>query len=214
MSGHRRIAASACGLGLFLLAVSVEPFLEPSYDPLRQEISEFAHTNLGAVALAGFLAWGFSLGLLADLVARAPLPPRSGLAARIESVALVGAAFSLILVTVFATDRGVEVAGVVTHRTVSGRIHDLGSGFVTASILVAVIADAFRERRGSVSAVVISAAVISSVVFFALGDPLPGLRQRCLVAWACLWQAVTLCRFWKWFPTSDRSSAGSRCSTS
>lgn len=194
--------------------VTIQPLLDPSYDPLRQEISEFVHTGLGAFTLAGFLAWGASLGLLADLIAHAPSPPGRRLPTRIEAIALVAAAFGLMLVTFFATDRGVEVAGAVTHRTVGGQVHDIGSGLVTASILGAVIADAFRERRGAFATIVIAAAVISSVVFFALGDPLPGLRQRCLVTCACLWQTVVLCRSWTRFPTSDRSSAGSRCSTS
>lgn len=213
MARHGRIIASACGLGLFLLIVAGQPLLEPSYDPLRQEISEFVHTGAGPVALVGFLAWGSSLALLADLVFQAP-SSRDRRAARIEAIALVAAALGLLLVSCFATDRGVEVAGAVTHRTVVGRIHDAGSALVTASILVAVIADALRERRAALACSVIAAAIISSAVLFALGDPLPGLRQRCLVACACLWQAVVLHHLWVRTPTSDRSSGDSRCSTS
>jgi hypothetical protein len=119
-----------------------------------------------------------------------------------------------VLVICFATDRGAEVAATVTHRTTPGRIHDVGSALVTASILIAVIADAFRERSAGLTSAVIAAAVISSALLFALGDPLPGLRQRCLVACACFWQAAVLYRFWTRSATSDRSSADSRCSTS
>jgi hypothetical protein len=214
VSRQGRIASSACGLGFFLLVVAVQPLLEPAYDPLRQEISEFVHDSDGVVALAAFLAWGASLGLLAGLVAQAPLSPDRRAAARTEAIALAAAAFGLLLVTCFATDRGVEVAGAITHRTMAGRIHDAGSALVTGSILVAVVADAVRERRAALACTVITAALASSAVLFALGDPLPGLRQRCLVASACLWQAVVLYRFWAWSSTSARSSAGSRCSTS
>lgn len=200
MSRHGRILASAYGLGLFLLLVAVQPLLEPSYDPLLQEISEFAHTEFGAIALAGFLAWGVSLGLLAGLVASSP--PDRRLAARVESIALAVAAFGLVLVTFFATDRGVEVAGAVTHRTLSGRIHDTGSALITVSILAAVVAEALRRRSGVLACAVIAAALASSAVLIVLGDPLPGLRQRCLVACACVWQAVVLYRLWPQLPTS------------
>lgn len=202
MSRHRRIAASACGLGLFVLVVAVQPLLDRDYDPLRQEISEFAHAGFGAVALMGFLAWGASLVLLAGFVANAPSPPDRRFPARIESAALVVAAFGLALVTFFATDRGVEVAGAVTHHTVGGRIHDAGSALVTVSILTAVVADALRKRSAALACSVIAAAVVSSAVLLALGDPLPGLRQRCLVACACIWQAVVLYRLWTQLPTS------------
>lgn len=202
MSRQGRIVASALALGLFLLAVAVQPLLEPSYDPLRQEISEFAHTDYGAVVLVGFLAWGTSLGLLAGLVVHAPSPSGRHRAARLESIALVVAAFGLVLVTLFATDRGVEVAGVVTRHTVAGRLHDAGSALVAISILAAVLADAFRSRSAALASAVIAAAVGSSAVLFAIGDPLPGLRQRCLVACACVWQAVVLGRLRRRLPTS------------
>jgi uncharacterized protein DUF998 len=197
-----RIVASACGLGFFLLAVACQSRLEPAYDPLRQQVSEFAHTDAGPIVLAGFLALGTSLVLLAGLVVQAPPSQVGGRPARVEAAALFAAAVGLVFVTCFATDRGVEAAGEVAHRTVVGRVHDAGSAAVLVSILVAVAADAFRERSAALACIVISAALISSAVLFTLGDPLPGLRQRCLVACACLWEAVVLWRFWRRRPTS------------
>jgi hypothetical protein len=202
VSGQGRIIASALTLGLFVLAVAVQPLLEPSYDPLRQEISEFAHTGLGAIVLAGFLAWGTSLGLLAGLVVQAPSSASFHRAAQVESTVLGVAAFGLVLLTLFATDRGVEVAGAVTRHTVAGRLHDTGSALVTVSVLVAVVADAFRSRNTALASAVIAAAIASSAVLLACGDPLPGLRQRCLVACAVIWQAVVIDRLRRQLLTS------------
>jgi hypothetical protein len=214
VSKHGRIVASALLLGLFLVSVVVQSLLEPAYDPLRQGISEFVHTGSGASALVGFLAWAGSLALLASLVARAPRPSRGRRLARFETGLLLGAVFGLVLVIGFATDRGAEAAGEVTQRTGAGRVHDIGSGLVALALAAAVILDGIRARAIALTCSILAAAVCSSAVLFALGDPLPGLRQRCLVGCACLWQAVVLRRLWGEAPTSGRSSAGSRCSTS
>jgi Protein of unknown function (DUF998) len=172
---------------------ALQPLLEPSYDPLRQGISEFVHTGAAAIVLVGFVSWALSLALLGNLVAEEPArgPRRS---ARLESAALFAAAVGLGLVTFFATDRGAEVAGAVTQTTVPGHLHDAGSALVTIAIPIAVVADGWRERDPRLAAAVIVASLLSSAVLFALGDPLPGLRQRCLVVCACLWQLAVLRR--------------------
>jgi hypothetical protein len=192
--------------------VAVQPLLEPSYDPLRQGVSEFVHGSAGAVMLIAFVSWALSLALLGGLISGAPDRGSRGWS-RLESAALFAAVAGLGLVTCFITDRGAEVAGVVTQRTTVGRLHDAGSALITLGIFVAVLADALRERDPRLAGTVIVASILSSAVLFALGDPLPGLRQRCLIATACLWQAVVLWRIWPPFATSDRSSEGSRCST-
>jgi hypothetical protein len=150
--------------------VAAQPLLEPSYDPLRQQISEFVHTSAGTIVLAGFLAWGASLLFLAGVVTGVSPSPGSRLLPRAEGAALVAAAFGLVLVTCFATDRGAEVAGAVTHRTTAGHIHDVGSGVVLAGILAAAVADAFRERSAALACIAISTAVASSALLFALGS--------------------------------------------
>jgi hypothetical protein len=214
VSRHGRILASACGLTLFLAVVGAQPLLESSYDPLRQGISEFVHTDAGGLDLLGFLAWAFSLAILLALIVASSQQLARLSAARAEAAGLGAAVAGLLLVACFATDRGVEVAGEITRATAVGRIHDAGSALITGGILLAVIADGFRKRDPRLACGVIAAALISSGVLFWLGDPLPGLRQRCLVACACLWQGVVLFRLWGDDPTSGRSSAGSRCSTS
>lgn len=205
MSRQGWIIASACGLTLFLAVVLSQPLLEPAYDPLRQGISEFVHTDAEGLALFGFLSWAFSLAILGALVRRATT---------LEALGLGAAVLGLLLVTCFATDRGAEVAGEVIRPTTAGRIHDIGSGLVTAGVLLAVVADAVGRRDLRSAAAVIVAAVVSSAILFTLGDPLPGLRQRCLIACACVWQVFALLQLWRVAPTLGRSSAGSRCSTS
>jgi hypothetical protein len=215
VSNHSRIGASAFFLGLFLASVVAQPLLEPSYDPLRQGISEFVHTGSEVVALVGFLAWACSLALLALLVTGASGQSGDTRHARLEAALLVGAALGLLVVACFATDRGVESAGVITQTTATGRVHDIASGLITLALAAAVLLDGIRTRAIGLTCSIFAAAVGSSAVLFILGDPLPGLRQRCLVACACLWQAVALRRLWSGEPpTSGRSSADSRCSTS
>lgn len=213
MSRQGHILASACSLVFFLVLVAVQPLLEPSYDSLRQGISEFMHTDAGPVVLGGFGAWAVSLALLGGLLGGEQGSGRSR-QARLEAGSLYAAAAGLGLVAVFATDRGAEAPGIVAQTTTAGRLHDVGSGLITVAFLAAVAADAFREREIRLAGTVIGAAVLSSVFLFALGDPLPGLRQRCLVACACIWQIAVLRRLWLDRATSDRSSEDSRCSTS
>jgi hypothetical protein len=208
------IIASAASLGLFIaIAVSLGLLVEPSYDPLRQGLSELVHSGAAPLAVLGFLAWAISLAALARLIAGpfAQLDrPRPCL---IEAITLCVAAAALLLVAFFETDRGMNEPGVITMSTTTGRIHDLGSALVAASILIAITVDALRERDPRLALGVIGTALVSSTTLFVLGDPLPGLRQRCLVAAACAWQLAVLHRLSR-RPTSDRSSAGSRCSTS
>jgi Protein of unknown function (DUF998) len=214
VSRQGRILASACGLALFLVVVAVQPLLEQSYDPLRQGISEFVHTDARAVVLIGFVAWAVSLALLAAVLSGDRAGDGRRRAIRLEVDSLLAAVAGLGLVALFATDRGAEAAGTITETTISGRLHDIGSALITVAILAAVVADALHERDPRLAATVIAAALGSSLVLFAFGDPLPGLRQRCLIASACLWQVAVLHRAWSRAPTSERSSAGSRCSTS
>lgn len=188
--------------------------MEADYDPLRQTISEFVHTDGGGLARLAFLVWAGSLAILAALLAIAAATRQRRRALRLEVTGLGAAVVGLLLVTCFATDRGAEVAGEVTGATTGGGIHDLGSALVSLGISLAVLADAARSRNFRLAGVVLSAVLVSSVVLLALGDPLPGLRQRCLLVAACFWQAILLWRLRRGGLTSGRSSAGSRCSTS
>jgi hypothetical protein len=211
------IQISAAGLLVFAVTVATQGIVVGGFDPAEQTISEYVH-SAGATIVVGFLAWSISLLALAGLtfaVAR-------GCSGRdrltwLQAGALLGAAVGVALLALFPTDRGAEVPGAVTHTTVAGQVHDAASALVAVGILVAAVIGAVRYdgsiRALSLSLVAIGAA--SSVAMLAIGDPLPGVRQRVLVAAGCLWQAVCLLRLRaEAAATSPRSSAGSRCSTS
>jgi hypothetical protein len=114
-------------------------------------------------------------------------------------------------------DRGIEVAGAVTNATFTGHVHDAASTLSTASLLVAALAGALR-RSGSIRVLTLALVVTGiacSVTLLAIGDPVPGIRQRVLLATGCLWQIAWLLMLRaETAPTSPGSSGDSRCSTS
>jgi hypothetical protein len=117
----------------------------------------------------------------------------------------------------FSTDRGAEAPGLVAHTTSAGQVHDGASAFTALGILVAALLGAVR-RSGWIrvlTSVLVAIGLISSLALLAAGDPLAGIRQRALLATACLWQAAWLLALrLEETATSPRSSADSRCSTS
>jgi len=207
----RGIVASIVGLAIFLLLVVAQPLIEPAYDPLRQGVSEFLHTDSGWLDSVGFLAWASSLAIFAALLVS--VTGDAERSSRLPAVALGVAVLGLVLVTIFPTDRGSAIAAEVVRSTTPGRIHDIGSALVSVGIFAAVLADGRRRENRVLSFWVIAVALVCSAVLLLLGDPLPGLRQRCLIAGAALWQLIVLRRLWR-VATWDGSNAGSRCSTS
>jgi Protein of unknown function (DUF998) len=202
-SRQRWIVASAFGLALFLLIVASLGLLEAGYDPLRQRISELIHTGGGRLVQVGFLAWAFSLVVLGGLVVTSPSDLGRQRTTVLAAAGLGMAVAGLLLVACFATDRGAEVAGEVVHATSAGRLHDIGSTLVAAGISLAVLAcGIWRRDFRLLGAIIAAAAVLSGALLLGLGDPLPGLRQRCLVACACFWQAMVLLRLRASGPTS------------
>ena len=218
MSAKAWIGISTAGLIGFVAVVATQQLLAPNFNPSRQTISEYVHSPPGALMVAGFLAWSVSLAALAGLTnAVGSVRRGSDWMTRLQATALLIAAGAILLVACFPTDRGSEVPGAVTQTTAAGRVHDAASAVATASILVAVLVGAARSR-GSVrvlTLLLLSVGTASSVTLLAVGDPAPGVRQRALVATACLWQAVLLFALRRRVTlTSARSSGGSRCNTS
>jgi hypothetical protein len=216
MSPTQWIWLSAVSLATFVVAVSMQPLLVPAYDPLRQQISEYVHTSAGPVMVAGFLAWSISLAALGALLSSERRPGLRWLSSA-QVASLFCAAAGAALLACFATDRGARVRGVVTRGTTHGQIHDLASGVVTVGILLAALTGAAQSRGWLRTATValLGVGLASSLAFLAIGDPLPGLRQRVLVASACLWQLTWLIALSRGqASTWPRSSEGSRCSTS
>lgn len=209
---------SAAGLSALVAIVAVQGVVVPGFDPGEQRVSEFAHSPAAALLVVGLLAWSLSLLSLAGLtlaVARSRGGPDR--LACVQTAALLTAAASIALLAFFPTDRGEEIAAVVSHTTAVGRVHDAASGLAAVGLLAAALVGAVR-RNGWVRVVtlaLLAAGIASTVILLAAGDPLPGLRQRLLLAVGCLWQVAWLLELrGEAVATSPRSSAGSRCSTS
>jgi hypothetical protein len=209
------IWVAAVGLASFVAIVAMQGvLLIPSFDPGHQQISEYVHSPAGAVMVVGFLCWALSLAVLVGLIARVDCGDRL---AHPQAGALLLAAVAVVVLAIFPTDRGTAIPGVVTHASLTGQIHDAASAATAVGIFVAALVGAAR-RGGPVRALslaLVGIGIAASIVLLALGDPLPGGRQRVLVAVGCLWQAAWLLEMrLDVTPTSAGSSAGSRCSTS
>lgn len=211
------IWTSAAGLSIFVAIVAMQGIGPAGFDPARQQVSEYVHTSAGAVMVLSFLAWAVSLLALAGVTVALDRAKAVSWPAYLQAGALLCAALGVILLGCFPTDRGAEIPGAITHATPAGEVHDLASALTTVSILLAAVVSAVR-CRGSLRALTLGllvVAIFSTVVLLAIGDPLPGIRQRLLLGTACLWQGALL---WAWYrvlvSTSPRSSPDSRCSTS
>ncbi len=196
MSLRAWIWVAVVGLVIFVAVVATQGgLLAPSFDPGRQEISEYVHSPAGAAMVVGFLCWALSLAVLASLIAHVYWTPGGGdWPACLQAGALLLAAVAVVVLAIFPTDRGVEIPGVVTHATLTGQIHDAAAASATVGILTAALIGAVR-RGGSIRVLgltLVGIGIASSVVLLAMGDPLPGVRQRALVAVGCLWQAAWL----------------------
>jgi hypothetical protein len=211
------IWVSAAGLAAFVVVVATQSLLAPGFDSARQMISEYVHTSDGPLMTVGFLAWSVSLAALAYLTVVAERWGEDGLMAQAQQACLLVAAVSVLLLACFATDRGAQIPGAVTRATAAGHLHDAASTLASVSLLAAVLIGVRRcHGAAHVPTLLLLALGLASVlVLLAAGDPVPGIRQRALVATACLWQA-----FWLWElgnragATSPRSSADSRGNTS
>lgn len=183
----RRISLS--GLIFFLACAVVEHVVNPSLDPARHQVSEYAHTSSGVVMVTGFLAWAISLAALAAALFRS-------WRVRLLPCLLVIAAVGLVLVSAFGTQ---TVAGELPPGTslgTGGRLHDVGSGLTTAALLAATIATAASHRAPASlrrqTALLLFAGVVASAVMLGIGASVGGARQRLLILCACCWQYLLL----------------------
>lgn len=213
MTARVWIAIAGCGLAAFAAIVTAQGLLPgSSFDPADQTISEYVHTSAGAPMAVGFVAWALSWAVLAG-PASASLP--GGRLLTLQRIAFAGTAIGLVLTACFATDRGIVEPGVVLHETTEGRIHDAASALVTLGILVAALSGAalVGGRVRALTLGLISIAVAADVLMLAVGDPLPGVRQRILVAAGCMWQAAWMAMLWPgsdivgYRPSGDRGRA-------
>jgi Protein of unknown function (DUF998) len=181
-------ACAALGLLGFLAAVMAEHAIDSSLDPASHQVSEYVHGPAGALMTAGFVAWAISLAASSVLAALRP-------DARWVGGALALAAIGMLVTAGFATQTvaGRLPAGV--SLTLSGRLHDIGSGATTAALFAAALLSllAIRERqfRRRTSALLVFA-VSCDVTLLAVGSEVGGVRERLLILAGCVWQPMFL----------------------
>lgn len=172
----------------FLAAVIAEHAIDRSLDPATHQVSEYIHGPAGALMTAGFVAWAISLAANGALAAlRLGTPWVAG--------ALALAAIGMLITAAFPTQTvaGRLPAGV--SLTLSGRLHDIGSGTTIVALLGAALLSlrAIRKRqfRQRTSALLIFA-VGCDIALLAVGGEVGGIRERLLILAGCLWQVMFL----------------------
>lgn len=180
---------AALGLLTFLAVVVGQHVLEPALSPREHTISEYANASAGGLMTAGFLAWAVSLAATGASV-RAVL----GRPGRWLWVLLGVAAVGMVVTAAFKTQTSAGVLPAGTARSLSGRLHDWGSGATLLALFGAGLAAArgqgLPSRPRRVIAALVATALVIHLGLLVLGDPAPGWRQRALLVVAVAWQAV------------------------
>jgi hypothetical protein len=150
-------------------------------DPLDHTISEYARGSNGWVMACGLAAWGASLAAVGALATRA-----------IVRWPLLLAAAGLSLAAAFPTQAVAAHVPAGEPRTTAGVLHDIGSGVGTAALTIAIVASLATGRRRPAMIACVAGAWVAYGALLIGGDPVPGVRQRVIVAAAVGWQALTL----------------------
>jgi uncharacterized protein DUF998 len=188
--GRARLHRGAWGgLALFLLAACAEHILDPSLDPATHEISEYVHSATGGLMVLGFAGWAVSLAATAIAAGRSD-------GWRATKVPLWIAAGGMVLTATFATQTSAGRLPPGVTLTITGRLHDLGSGATSLGLFVAAAISVFCARAApryrQRTFLILTGAVTSDVVLLLIGPSVGGIRQRVLVALACWWQVIFL----------------------
>jgi hypothetical protein len=177
-------ALGMAALLAFLAAVTAQHVLRPDFDPLRHQVSEYAHGRYGWLMTAGFCSWAVSVAA----TARA-----SGTAVRWM---LAIAAASILVVATFETQ---TIAGELppgTARSSEGRLHDAGAALATLALLMGAVTSAVQARTTPryrwCAVLLVGAALTANSVLLVVGDGVGGLRQRVVLAIGCVWQMLWL----------------------
>ena len=177
------------GLLGFVACLVAEHALAGNLSPARHEVSEYVHTETGVVMTLGLGLWAWSLALSAAIARRA-------WHSRMLASLLALGSFGIVLADCFATQTSAGVLPQGAHLTTTGRLHDVGSGLVSLALLAAAILSATQPRSPrwlrAWAAVLVAAAIISSIVLLAIGPSVGGIRQRLVIACGLLWQLLLL----------------------
>lgn len=177
------------GLAAFGGIVALEHPLRPDLPPPDHFVSEYARGWTQPLQVVAFLAWAVGTGACAVIAAR--VGPRRRIARGIAVAALVVATGGLLIAAAFTTQ---TVAGELpedVRRTAGGRLHDLGTLFILAGLLVAALASLRLIPRGGYRLAVLGlgVALLAVVpVLVALGIDAPGIGQRGFILVGCAWQ--------------------------
>lgn len=192
-SATRRAVAvlSLAGPLAFMVIVLIQHVVDSTLDPATHEISEYVHGPLGWLMTVGFVAWSLSLLGLATTLAHARK-------ARPVLAALLLASAGLLLTASFATQTSAGRLPDGVSLDATGRLHDIGSGITTLALLAAVLLslrlpDTARLRRGTT--LLLAIALPADVFLLLVGSSVDGVRQRVVVAAACLWHLALASEF-------------------
>ncbi len=182
------ISVSVCGVVVFAAIVAVECVINPALDPARHEVSEYVHARLGPLMIIGFMCWAASLAAASWAVLR-------GTGARLVAAGLGIACADMLLTAIFATQTSAGRLPPGETLTTVGRLHDIGSGTTTVALLFAALlslksfeSQRFRQRVALLLVVLLG----SEIALLAVGPQVGGVRQRILLAGACVWQLLAL----------------------
>lgn len=188
-SGIKRLAISvaACGMVVFAVIVAVECAINPALDPARHEVSEYVHARLGPLMTIGFVCWAASLAATSWAVLR-------GTGARLVAAGVGVACAGMLLTASFATQTSAGRLPPGETLTTVGRLHDIGSGTTTVALLFAALLSlkSFGGRFRQQVALLLIVLLCSDIALLAVGPQVSGLRQRILLAGACVWQLLAL----------------------
>lgn len=180
------------GVFLFLAIVIAEHWINSSLDPDAHRISEYVNGDAGWLMTIGFAAWAVSLFATAA-VARGLFRGYG------VSLALSVAALGMVVTAGFPTQTSAGELLPGDSLTLSGRLHDRGSGLVMIGLLIAGALSLRRggpqrlRRRTMLLALVVIPVLLAPI---AIGDDLGGIRQRLLVGFGCAWQLLLLVEAW------------------
>ena len=185
----RPAVLSRLGLAAFIGLVALEHVVRPGLDPAERFISEYARGSTQPLAVAAFGTWAVATAAGVRLALAAPRD--RPVARALTAAALVAAVAGLVLAALFTTQ---TIGGELpegARRTTAGRLHDLGTLFILAGLLIAALASLrlVPGRRYRLTVLALAVALLGVVpVLVALGVDAPGIGQRAFIGVGVAWQ--------------------------
>ena len=182
------LSVALSGVVAFAAIIVAELPINSSLDPARHEISEYVHAQFGPLMTVGFVSWAASLAATSSL-----LFTRVG--TRLVAACLGVASIGMLVTAMFATQTSAGRLPPGVTLTAAGSLHDIGSGLATVALLLAALLSlrslGGRRFRQQV-AVLLVVLTSSDIVLLVIGPEVAGVRQRVVVAGACVWQLLVL----------------------